>query len=200
MADVTPAIDPLDPRPPLATWSAPQDAGETVKWFIDSLALFIAQTDIERLNAHLTAKTAGGYSKADSRARVSVSRENDFAIVRAAIDQLASEAMNGKFDGFSAKPFRRAVLMSALNERLGMPGRDWCCTDDRGMPPAKTDQTSGQNQSDNSAAAQQVDPAIKLFYRDCAPCHRTSEPTPPNFLLGNPEEVRARLAQCAERI
>src|SRR5262245_6893017 len=200
IADVTPPFDPLDPRPPLATWSAPQDAGETVKWFIDSLALFIAQTDIERLNAHLAAKTARGYAKADSRAKVSVSAGNDFAIVRAAVDQLAGEAMKGQFDGFSAKPFRRAVLMSALNERLGMPGRDWCCTDDRGMPPAKTDETSGRNESDNSATARQVNPAIKVFYRDCAPCHGTSEPTPPNFLFGNPEEVRTRLAQCAERI
>jgi hypothetical protein len=199
MADVTPPFDPLDPRPPLATWSAPQGAGETVRWFIDSLAPFIAQTDIERLNAYLAAKTAGGYAKVDSRAKVSGSGGNDFAIVRAAVDQLAGEAMKGQFDGFSAKPFRRAVLMSALNERLGMPGRDWCCTDDRGMPPAKTDETSG-NESDNSATAQQVDPAIKVFYRDCAPCHRTSEPTPPNFLFGNREEVRTRLAQCAERI
>ena len=200
MADVTPPFDPLDPRPPLATWPAPQGAGETVKWFIDSLALFMAQTDIERLNAYLAARTAGGFLKADSRAKVSLAGGNDFAIVRAAVDQLAGEAMKGKFDGFSAKPFRRAVLMSALSERLGIPGRDWCCTDDQDMPPARTDEAPVRNENKNSATAQQVDPAIKLFYRDCAPCHRTSEPTPPNFLVGNPEEVRARLAQCAERI
>ena len=56
LADVTPPFDPLVPRPPLRVWPVPQGAGETVKWFIDSLALFIARTDIERLDAILSAR------------------------------------------------------------------------------------------------------------------------------------------------
>jgi hypothetical protein len=213
LADVTPPFDPLDPRPPLRIWPAPRGADETVSWFIDSLALFIARKDIQRLNAYLNAregkpatlsvnkaaKMAGGSSKADSHEKAALRVAGNFRIVRAAIDQLVNDAIEGKFDGFSSKPFRRAILMSALDERLGMPARDWCCTDDRGMPVPKTGDAPQQNGSDNSKAAQ-ADPAIKLFYRDCVPCHRTPEPTPPNFLFGDSEPVRSALAQCAERI
>ena len=38
------------------------------------------------------------------------------------------------------------------------------------------------------------------FYRYCAECHLGSERAPPNFLLGDADEVEAKLRHCAPRI
>lgn len=138
--------------------------------------------------------------RSDFGGTVAVQVVDDFFPVRLAIDELAREAVAGRFDGFSSKPFRRAALMSALYERLGMPALQWCCIDDRGMPPPKADGLPSRGRGERPETLGAIEPAVKLFNRSCAPCHRTSDPTPPNFLHGDIGRVRAGLAQCAERI
>jgi hypothetical protein len=39
-----------------------------------------------------------------------------------------------------------------------------------------------------------------IFERYCGACHRTPEPTPPNFLTGDPQQVAAALDSCAPRM
>jgi hypothetical protein len=38
------------------------------------------------------------------------------------------------------------------------------------------------------------------FHRYCAECHLSADRAPPNFLLGDPDEVEAKLKHCAPRI
>lgn len=61
---------------------------------------------------------------------------DDFSPVRAAIADMAAATEAGRLDAFSARPFRRAAVMPALFERLGMGRLAWCCLDAAGMPPA----------------------------------------------------------------
>jgi hypothetical protein len=122
----------------------------------------------------------------------------DFFSVRDAIRTMAHESDNGALDVFSARPFRRAVLLKELYERLGIRVKRWCCADDDGMPAPHVDEP--QSQAKPADARQDAQPAIKLFYRYCAACHGLSSPTPPNFLYGELAQVKSALAHCAPRI
>jgi hypothetical protein len=95
---------------------------------------------------------------------------------------------------FGPKPFRRAVTMPALLDALGTdPGR-WCCADGAGLPSPVLERPVGEQRPTGS------DAAVARFYRYCAVCHDTADPVPPNFLSGEPNEVRAKLARCAPRM
>lgn len=120
---------------------------------------------------------------------------HDFAAVEAAIERIAARTLDGRSDAFSAKPFRRAVVMRALFRELDMPELAWCCTDAGALPPARLDHASS---APNFAAVTSED--VGLFRHYCANCHGTSDPFPPNFLAGEPAEVEANLGHCAERI
>jgi hypothetical protein len=119
---------------------------------------------------------------------------DDFAALAAAVDELAAKTARGDSDALSAAPFRRAAVLPALFAALGFAPREWCCLDGSWMPPPLLDAGAGGGGGPFAAAG------IKTFYRYCALCHETPEPTPPNFLYGPPERVRANLAHCAERI
>ena len=58
------------------------------------------------------------------------------------------------------------------------------------MAEAKADQPALEALPGNGAA----------FANTCAPCHRTPEGSPPNFLAGDEAHVTAALHQCAPRI
>lgn len=51
-----------------------------------------------------------------------------------------------------------------------------------------------------SATTPAIPPTAAPFMASCGACHRTPERSPPNFLAGDPERVRASLAQCAPRM
>ena len=124
----------------------------------------------------------------------------DFALVEGAVSSMTEAAMVGRFDGFNAQPFRRASLMPALFSRLGMQPLQWCCTDDRAMPPVMVEHTP---QKATDVTGDVFDPnrsALQLFYRHCATCHQTPNHTPPNFLVGSRKQVNDNLEQCAERL
>jgi hypothetical protein len=120
----------------------------------------------------------------------------DFAPVREAVAAMVRANLAGRYDGFDARPFRRAVLLPALFSRLGMKSGNWCCLDTSGMPLPALESLPPGTPSD---AAAQAD-GVRGFYRYCAQCHLTAEHAPPNFLAGDGEQVKRQLAQCAPRI
>jgi len=74
-------------------------------------------------------------TRASGAARALLTVSNDFAAVEEAIESMLKDSIAGRIDAFSDRPFRRASLMPALFERLGVPPLDWCCLDTSGMPP-----------------------------------------------------------------
>lgn len=150
---------------------------------------------LEELRLSWSPRGAG--SSANLPGRVELVVRRDFAPVRAAIDTLRRRTEAGESDALSEKPFRRAVVMRELLVELGAAGADerWCCVDASGMPTAVL-------QSGNGGAVEELsseEPAA-VFHRYCGECHDIPSPSPPNFLYGSPERVRASLESCAERI
>jgi hypothetical protein len=119
---------------------------------------------------------------------------DDFALLGEAIDELAARTERGESDALADAPFRRAAVLAELFGALGFPSPPWCCLDGSGMPRAELE--AGLP----SPAARPLEAGIQPFFRYCALCHQSPEPTPPNFLYGSPEQVRANLAHCAPRI
>lgn len=109
---------------------------------------------------------------------------DDFSAVKKLIQDLPA-------DIFSSAPFRRAAVLGALFEKLGLE-TDACCLADAGLPPPVLE-TGG-------AVTDFPEPAIRALFQYCGRCHATPEVSPPNFLYGDEERVRDNLARCAERI
>ncbi|MEW5967740.1 MAG: hypothetical protein AB1720_12230 [Pseudomonadota bacterium] len=84
------------------------------------------------------------------------------------------------------RPFSHALL-DALHAVRGLPPRPHPAS----LPPARIEPATATPGASPMAAA---------FRTHCASCHDTALPHPPSFLRGNPAEVDARLAHCAERI
>jgi len=125
---------------------------------------------------------------------------DDFAAVRNAIAALASENPADRFDGFDALAFRRAKLMPALLQRLGARAEAWCCIAAAGMPPARAARADAPDPMAGASFKSATAASHAAFHRYCAECHQGSERAPPNFLLGDAEEVEAKLKHCAPRI
>lgn len=131
--------------------------------------------------------------------KANVAIVEDFAVVSTAVAALVQQARAGSSDALSARPFRRATVVRSLQAELGMPRRAWCCEDAAGMPAARVEQGNDgvPRPPDFDTPAE---PALALFYSHCAFCHQSNDRLPPNFLAGTLEQVRAKLAHCAERI
>lgn len=115
----------------------------------------------------------------------------DFAPVTDAIHALADASRNGQNDAFSARPFRRATVLSALFAQLGRPGQVWCCVDDAGMPPPAAVE---------DARGMATTPGLAPFMRACGSCHGGRENFPPGFLYGGAARSAANIDRCAERM
>jgi hypothetical protein len=124
----------------------------------------------------------------------------DFAPVQEAVASMLRDQSADRFDGFAAKPMRRAVLMAELFFRLGMPAGRWCCLDDSAMPPPALEAPPRGSLSEAASATPPQTQGVRGFYRYCAQCHLTPERNPPNFLAGDAQRVGAQLAHCAPRI
>ena len=135
---------------------------------------------------------------AAGRARLQV--VDDFAEVRKAIAALAREDLDGKFDGFSNAPFRRARLLPALFAAMGLPTGGWCCIDPTDLPVARAASLGATTATENAIAGSRTVAAHTGFDRYCGQCHLGAEKTPPNFLAGDAGVVEANLNQCAPRI
>jgi hypothetical protein len=87
-------------------------------------------------------------------------------------------------------PFDGAQILASLNRSFEGKGGIPCCADESKMAEAKADQPTLEALSGNGA----------VFANTCAPCHRTPEVSPPNFLWGDEAHVTAALHQCAPRM
>jgi hypothetical protein len=130
----------------------------------------------------MTARTAGGDAierielpQRGKPGTVIVTVVEDFSPVRAA---LASSDWSGA-------PFTRARVRATL----GLPPMNACCGPRNSVLAAA------------DAVVAEVVPAQAIgFVAPCAACHRTAERSPPNFLAGDAQRIRANLTQCAPRI
>lgn len=110
----------------------------------------------------------------------------DFPLVTAAVDALVAQG----HEAFGGIPFQRARVLPSLLGRLGMEPLTWCCLDDGHLPPPVMERPQVGDEL----------PGLNPFYQVCARCHGNTEPFPPNFLAGSPDEVGRRVGHCAERI
>ncbi len=118
----------------------------------------------------------------------------------AAVNGLLNDAGARRFDGFDARPFRRAKLMPALFTALGMPTREGCCIAEAALPAARIDAVPAAEIPTAASGTGAEIVALRGFYRYCSACHLTKEPVPPNFLAGDVAAVREKMTQCAPRI
>jgi hypothetical protein len=132
-----------------------------------------------------------GFHGAHSAGEAEVWLADEFAPVARAIEAMIDDAQNGRGDALGEAPFRRAVAMKALGEKLGMPAREWCCVDPQGMPPPQTVADS---------AGRRRAAALAPLRRACAGCHAGAEPFPPGFLHGSQAAVLKSVDACAERM
>lgn len=148
---------------------------------------------IGKLVLHWPAQVASS-DEADASAELNIL--DDFNFIDSAIKAMEDEAMHSDTAALSDKPFRRASIMAALSKQLILPGNDWCCVDDSGMPAAELDKPGATE----TVMTQAAKPELAPFYRYCSLCHRTNQVMPPNFLQGELTEVEGKLSHCAERI
>ncbi len=125
---------------------------------------------------------------------------DDFALVHNAVSVMAGQTDSGEVDAFSSMPFRRASAMKVLFVQLGMGSLEWCCVDDRGMPPAVLDVGAGDPDPAMHENGKDHHPAVHAFHQYCTKCHNGLDELPPNFLYGDAERVQSNIAHCAERI
>jgi hypothetical protein len=127
---------------------------------------------------------------ADIAGHATVSVVDDFAPLRQTLDAWSSDLRAAPL---SMQPFDASKLMAELLARLGAT-RGACCEtagawpEPSVEPPLPATPTRGPTRP------------FAAFYTACASCHATSEPTPPNFLSGDPVRVIANLRHCAPRI
>lgn len=133
-----------------------------------------------------------------SNGRIVVTVISDFTPVREAVAALATEAEADPAGVMSDRPFRRASLMRALFDRLGLSSGAWCCEDDSGFPPVAVETSLGV--SDDMSGDEAAAPILDTFAAYCGTCHARTDRFPANFLHGDQDQRRDRIAGCAERI
>lgn len=133
-------------------------------------------------------------ANAPTLATAEVQVASDFSPVLDAISALVKQTSQTRFDGFDAAPFRRARLMPALFQQLGLPIKEACCLDSTGLPPAMKELTVQQ------LSVQAIPDGTRHFFKYCSSCHLTSGSSPPSFLRGDLASVESNLNRCAERI
>jgi mono/diheme cytochrome c family protein len=146
------------------------------------------------------ADQSSGFEKvADSiRGQALLSLRDDYQAVKTSIRAL-SMADADTTGTLSSQPFRRVTFLAALHRQLGMPVMQACCVDASQLPAPQVHTHS------DDARLKQLTVAVsgineQAFYRHCATCHLSRERFPPNFLQGDPSQVRDNLAHCAERL
>ncbi len=110
----------------------------------------------------------------------------------AAVEQLGDADVSASLDRLRARGVFAARafgpnLLDALRAQIGKP-----------RPAARA--RLPMPRLEPATAARVEDPLTAPFRANCAACHDTTLPHPPNFLHGGPAEVAARLDHCAQRI
>ena len=100
-------------------------------------------------------------------------------------------------EALGSGPFRRAVVLAALERELGLPAVPRCCLDTAPLPSPTLD---GMVPEQPHVAMAGTDPGFDRFRRYCGRCHETDARFPANFLYGPAQEQQRGLDRCAERI
>lgn len=96
-------------------------------------------TDGAAVNAVTLTAPLPAAKSAEFEARVAVGVSDDFAAVVGAVRRLRDNTASGRGDALAAQPFRRATLMAALFDVLGLPVNGWCCVESAMLPPAEAE-------------------------------------------------------------
>jgi hypothetical protein len=169
--------EPTQPREPLEIWAIP-DTPQTLERVLASFVQFFTKADLNRLE-QLIHRQPGRLQQA--------------------VSALAQNTVQGRTDVFANQPFRRVTVLAALDQQLGAPRVARCCLDDRSMPPPVDEEVASHHSMDTAHEAS-LSSAHKAFHQYCGACHHGADTFPPNFLHGSPAQVKANLAQCADRI
>lgn len=153
------------------------------------LEVVAGKSDPRELEVKVVQKLSGLHARrADGNAveslRISYSGEATVAF----FDDFPAIDLPG--DMFSSAPFRPTAVMGALFRKLGLESAGF--PDGAGLPPPVLEI--------GGTVADFPEPAIRALFQYCGRCHATPEISPPNFLHGDADRVRANLARCAERI
>ncbi|MDF0673331.1 MAG: hypothetical protein P0120_03160 [Nitrospira sp.] len=169
--------EPTLPREPLEVWTVP-DTPQTLERVLVSFAQFFIKADLNRLKRVMHRQP-----------------ERLKQTVRA----VAQSTLMGRTDAFTNQAFRRATILAAFDQQLGVPVTHRCCLNDHGMPPPLDDEVASHH-STGAAHETSLIGEHNLLDRYCGACHHGEDSFPPNFLHGSPAEVEANLTQCADRI
>ena len=124
----------------------------------------------------LSWKSSSEHNAAEFSGKAQATVVDDFAPVAQAIERMVEETISGESDVFTGKPFRRAAMIKALFEQLGMPNLKWCCADGHGLPEP---QLAPGLVPEEPAFMKQGDPILTTFGKYCAKCHFGLETFPP---------------------
>ncbi|HYL05647.1 MAG TPA: hypothetical protein VE075_06385 [Thermoanaerobaculia bacterium] len=121
---------------------------------------------------------------------------DDFARAESAVAALSAATPEHGGGVFGDAPFRGTALIGALFARLGLD------VPANAAAPAAAERSPAAAGEAAGVAAQPAtgSPAVRTFLRYCASCHRTADPSPPNFLAGDADRIADNLAHCAERL
>ena len=172
LAHVPAKFDPLRRRAPLEVWRGSEI--DFARRATIGLAEFIARADVERLRPR---------SKAE---------------ISAAVLALADATEQGTTDALSDKPFRRAAVIPVLLAQLGAVQDKARNPDDDHLPRAQLDDIASEPGA--TVGFEQSSADVQRFFPYCGACHNTHENTPPNFLYGDAQTIKANLERCADRI
>jgi hypothetical protein len=222
---VAAGLEPLAPRAPLEVWTAEDPL--LVRRFVVGLAELIAETDVRELDAALARRAAAARRRNFIAACTVSGKRYDCAgevtlsgsattvdAIAFGGDRLAHYTLE---NGVMTSHGRRARTASGDRiERLtvrqsGGKGEatvtvveDFASARAAIANFAWPDAPFGRARM--RAPQEDIEPPLPLpspaaeFQSHCAPCHRTPERFPPNFLVGDTQRVSASLAQCAPRI
>jgi mono/diheme cytochrome c family protein len=113
----------------------------------------------------------------------------DFQPLVDAVTRLAANV--GDSAPLAGRPLASSAVIPALEGALGVKSTNPCCGEAAALPSVEADVATDSDTRLKRAT---------IFERYCGACHRTPEPTPPNFLTGDPQQVAAALDSCAPRM
>ena len=175
------------------------DGGRQAELFNPDGGLSMRLANGDRLQS-LRLSWAGASLREGSRLEVLVVREFEF--IDHALTVMLQNQHRKKGDSLAGKPFRRAAVITELDEALATPpaAGPWggalpgAGLSARPAPPGNV--VAGRSAS--SAAVGQSIAGLELLWPLCGNCHGSERRNPPGFLAGS--DRRGRVEQCAPRI
>lgn len=149
--------------------------------------------------AQLTLQLSGESPASESDATLILSERLDYTVLDAALHRLVTASVADGTPVLLDRPLYRERMLPVLYAQLGQAVPGFCC-DVADLPSVEVEAYSPPPSRAEAAFDPDFAAVLPTLQRYCAACHASAETFPPNFLSGEAEQVRAKLAQCAERI